>query len=229
MGSMDYVSLVYDEKRTPKTDYPSCLATYLCQRFSLSPGSRFLEIGCGRGDFLRAFQGAGLQCSAVDRASSAVHDSGELDIRLVDASKEPLPFADQCFDTVYSKSLLEHMWDATFLMSEIRRVLRPGGICLILTPDWVSQMATFYEDFTHCRPYTKDSLRDLMKVSGFKSVGTELFSQHPLIWSHSFHRWLAVLLRALLSTRQARKLSRVSGIKFFRWAVELMVLGYGYK
>jgi cyclopropane fatty-acyl-phospholipid synthase-like methyltransferase len=51
----DYISAVYDEKRTPKTDYPSQLIAYLIDRFALKTGVRFLEIGCGRGDSLLVF------------------------------------------------------------------------------------------------------------------------------------------------------------------------------
>ncbi len=230
MSARDYVNIVYDEKRTPKTDYPSQLVQYLCDRFGLLPGAQLLEIGCGRGDFLKAFKDAGLLCSAVDQCLSGVEAQGqEFDLRSADVSRQPLPYNDASFDIAYSKSLIEHMWDATHLLAEIRRVLRPGGICLILTPDWVTQMETFYEDYTHCRPYTVDSLRDLMVVSGFREVKTELFHQHPLIWNHLAYRILAAALGLVLSTRHARRLTRLTGIKFFRWAVELMVLGVGYK
>jgi SAM-dependent methyltransferase len=230
MSNNDYISVVYEEKRTPKTDYPFLLAEYLCKRFSLDNDARLLEVGCGRGDFLRAFKESGLQCRAVDLSSSAIQlNSPEFEVKQLDVSCQPLPFHDDCFDTVFSKSLIEHMWDASYLIAEIHRVLRPGGIVITLTPDWVSQMETFYEDYTHCRPYTTESLQDLLVVSGFKDIHTELFHQHPLIWKSPFFRVLANFIGHLLSTRRARKLSQITGVKYFRWAVELMVLGVGYK
>ena len=52
----DYVSIIYDNKRTPKTDYPKQLIKYLSKRFDLHDNSKLLELGCGRGDFLFEFQ-----------------------------------------------------------------------------------------------------------------------------------------------------------------------------
>jgi hypothetical protein len=52
----EYISLVYDEKRTPKTEYPHPLTEYLARRFQLKSGARLLELGCGRGDVLQAFR-----------------------------------------------------------------------------------------------------------------------------------------------------------------------------
>jgi SAM-dependent methyltransferase len=230
MGTVpDYVAITYDENRTPKTEYPLQLASYLQKRFALRKGSSFLEIACGRGDFLRAFDRIGMHCSAVDISESSVGLNKQFDAKLCDASCERLPFSDSTFDIVFSKSLIEHMWDATFLMLEIRRVLKSKGIAIILTPDWVSTIPVFYEDYTHCRPYTKDSLRDLMIVSGLKEVSSTLFCQHPLIWESKLHRVLSYLLQHLISTPTARFLTEKTGIKLFRWSVERMVIASGYK
>ena len=51
-----YVSTIYDEKRTPKTDYPKQLISYLSKRFNLEDNLEILELGCGRCDFLFEFQ-----------------------------------------------------------------------------------------------------------------------------------------------------------------------------
>ena len=225
----DYISVIYDERRTPKTDYPSRLAAYLIDRFALKAGDRFLEIGCGRGDFLLAFRDAGLNCSGVDREIGSVELLADLDVRQCDVSKQPLPFKDETIDIVYHKSLIEHLYNPTHLTKETYRVLRPGGPVIILTPDWVSQMDVFYEDFTHSRPYDRNALRDLLEVGGFSNVHTELFYQLPAVWRFPFLKVISKLLQLVLSTPNARRLTEITKIKFFRWSVELMVLGYGEK
>ncbi len=98
-----------------------------------------------------------------------------------------------------------------------------------MTPDWVSQMKVFYEDFTHCRPYDAASLHDVLRIYGFSEIETELFYQLPVLWRYPGLKILCKLLQITLSTPNARKLTRTSGIKFFRWSVELMVLGAGIK
>lgn len=226
----DYVGIVYDRNRTPKSDYPNDFARELVRRYAIAHGASFLEIGCGRGDFLNAFMEQGLDCRAVDRSDycrTAGHTQCRFDV--CDVEREPLPVEDNSLDVVYSKSLVEHMWDPCFLMSEIMRVLKPGGLCLTLTPDWVSQQAVFFEDYTHCRPYTVGALGDLMTASGFADVKSEIFCQHPLIWHSRPHKLLADGLSLVLGTLTARRLAEMTGIKFLRWAVERMVLASGRK
>jgi len=226
----DYISITYDISRAPKAEYPLRLVEYLMKRFRLKPGYRLLDVGCGRGDMLEAFSNNGFVCHAVDKSLSTIENIDKnFEIKLLDLEKESLPYPENYFDIIFSKSVIEHMWDPFFLMSEIHRVLRPGGMCIMMTPDWISQMKTFYEDPTHCRPFVTDSLRDLLLISNFKDVQTELFFQHHLIWYYPFFRYLAFLLRVFLSTRKARKLTELTKIQFFRWAVELMVLGTGIK
>jgi len=229
MVQTDYISVVYEQSRTPKTDYPRQLVAYLMDRFGLKAGDHLLEVGCGRGDFLLTFHDMGLRCAGVDVEGRSNELLPGLDVRQCDVSKELLPFGDDTFDVVYHKSLIEHLYSPENLMEETYRVLKPGGVTIILTPDWVSQMKVFYEDFTHCRPYDVTSLRDLLTIKGFSSVHTELFYQLPVVWRFPSLKILCKVPQLFVSTPKARKLTQTTGIKFFRWSVELMVLGYGKK
>lgn len=225
----DYISIAYEEKRTPKTDYPSKLIDYLINRFDLKKGSRLLEIGCGRGDFLLSFHNTGLKCAGVDMQKSSVELLSDLDIRQCDLSKQPLPFDENIFDVVFHKSLIEHLYDPSNLMDETYRVLKKGGKLIILTPDWESQMEIFYEDFTHCRPYTPLAIKDLLSMWDFKNVISGKFHQLPFLWKYPFLSILSKILGVFLSVNSARWLTQKTGIKYFRWSVELMILGYGEK
>lgn len=225
----DYLSVVYDPQRTPRTDYPSKLARYIIERFRIVAGSHFLEVGCGRADFLDAFNEAGLVCSGIDREKRSAALNPNLDIRLCDISIDSLPFPDNSFDVVYHKSVLEHIPDPTHLMRETMRVLRDGGKVAMLTPDWHSQMMNFYEDFTHLHPYDKTAVFDLLTLFQFENVVAERFHQLPIIWQHPSLKVLSALLRRCVSVYTARWLTEKTGAKFFRWSVELMVLGYAEK
>jgi SAM-dependent methyltransferase len=225
----DYISLVYDEKRTPKTEYPHQMTAYLSRRFQLTTGSRLLELGCGRGDFLKAFRDHGFECHGVDREPSAQAASPDLQIAICDIETQKLPYPDGFFDIVYHKSVIEHIYSPGNLMMETRRVLKPGGKCIILTPDWVSQMQVFYEDITHCRPYDTNALRDAFALFGFANIIVERFRQLPVLWTSRSLTLLAQAMSLVLNVRTARSITRKTGIKFFRWGVELMVLGYAEK
>ena len=225
----DYVSVIYDEKAKPRTNYPFELASYLYRRFNFKKGNKILEIGCGRGEFLEAFKKLGLECYGTDISDVSVQKLSHFNVKLADILKERLPHEDNMFDVVYHKSLIEHLYFPENLMKESHRVLKPGGKVVILTPDWVSQMRVFYEDFTHSRPYDRTSLHNLLKVYKFSDIKTELFYQLPALWKYPFLKVLSILLRLIIPTHIARNLTKLTKIKFIRWSVELMILGTGIK
>ena len=223
----DYLALIYNETRRPKTDYPLKLAEHLIQRFEIKPNDKLLDVGCGRGEMLNAFSEFGIDCYGVDGAFSAAKTNTK--IELLDISKETFTYEDNFFDVIFLKSVIEHILDPSFMLSEIHRILKPDGMFIVLTPDWHRSMRVFYEDPTHIHPYLPQSLKDLLLLSGFRDVKTELFYHHPLIWKYSFYRCLSFLLQCFLSVKITRKLTEITKIKFIRWSVERQVLGIGYK
>jgi SAM-dependent methyltransferase len=224
----EYLSVVYATDRTPKTAYPLQLAAYLMKRFRLDSRGSILEVGSGRGDFINAFQALGMNASAIDREESAATNP-DVQFKKVNLETEPIPFPDNSFDVVYHKSVLEHFFKPDHIMSESLRVLKPGGKLVFLVPDWESQYKTFYEDVTHCRPYTVNAIRDLLAMNGLKDSGAEKFYQLPAVWSFPILKVVNRVLRIFIPTIMARKLTSLTGIKYFRWSVELMILGYGTK
>ena len=64
--SNKYLEVVYNLGDKPYTDYPKKLAKYLTDRYQINPGQKFLELGCGRGDFLNEFTDLGLDTYAID-------------------------------------------------------------------------------------------------------------------------------------------------------------------
>jgi SAM-dependent methyltransferase len=105
---IDYVSVVYDESARPLTNYPSLLSKYLFERYRLMEGQLILDIGCGRGEFLRGFIDCGMRGYGVDQSRAAEKYCSEADLKVADLENEKLPFADDTFDVVYSKSVSEH-------------------------------------------------------------------------------------------------------------------------
>jgi len=225
----DYVAVVYDEARTPRTEYPFELSEYLFKRYNLQKGQKILEIGCGRGEFLHAFQQLGMSCYGVDLSEHGFCHLKDIQVAKLDISRDVLPFENNSFDIVYHKSLIEHLYSPDHLMKETHRVLKPEGRIIILTPDWVSTMKVFYEDYTHSRPYTVTAVSDLLKVYEFNKIEAELFHQLPILWHYPKLKIISLFLQMFLSTPAARYLTKVTGLKFFRWSVELMVLGTGEK
>ena len=112
--------------------------------------ARVLDLGCGRGTFLKLLGGRGIGVDGSQDHVEACWRSG-LDVRRVMLPGR-LPFPDGHFDGVYCSHLIEHFGpnDALAILREIDRVLRPGGVFLIRTP---LLSPGFFDDPTHVRPY----------------------------------------------------------------------------
>jgi SAM-dependent methyltransferase len=110
----------------------------------LAPGTRVLDFGCGDGNSVRAWRDQGFDARGCDvalhddAASRQMQDAGLLLPISLDPSGNSgayrLPFADQSFDVVVSDEVFEHVQNYAAAISEVHRVLRPGGCSLHLFP-----------------------------------------------------------------------------------------------
>jgi ubiquinone/menaquinone biosynthesis C-methylase UbiE len=104
----------------------------------VASGQTVLDLGSGAGEFSAALREAGATPVAVDVAAEALRRAGArvpgLDARLW-RSGEPLPAEDCSVDVVWAGEVIEHVADVAPWLSEVRRVLRPGGTLLLTTPD----------------------------------------------------------------------------------------------
>ena len=217
----NYLSVVYDEKSHPYSDYPKKLCAYLFQSFGFKEGMKMLEPGCGRGEFLKNFKDLGLDVVGVDASPEAIAFVDGLDIKLCDIENEKLPFDDNTFDVIYSKSFIEHLYYPEKYLEEAYRVLKPKGMLLTLVPDWESNYKIYFDDFTHRTPFTKMALTDAYKMYGFKEVRVFKFRQLPIVWKYPIINYLCALISPFIPIRTQNK--------FFRWSRELMLVGIGKK
>jgi len=103
-------------------------------------GSKFLDIGCGRGHALAmAASRKGCQVVGVDPFPDKAGVVPELqdlnrEFNIEEGFCEQLPFDDCSFDVVYSSHMLEHTSDYPKSVSEMNRVLRPNGVVILGVP-----------------------------------------------------------------------------------------------
>jgi|SRR3989338_5113609 len=217
----DYLKVVYDEGSHPYTDYPSKLCAYLFKTFNMRTGMKFLEAGCGRGEFLNNFKNLDLDVSGVDISSEAPGFQPEIPIKVCDIENERLPFPDETFDVIYSKSLIEHFYYPERYMREAYRILKPGGMLLTLVPDWESNYKTYFDDYTHRTPFTIISLNDIYKIYGFEKIRVFKFRQLPIVWKYPDLNYICAIISPFTPVRTKNK--------FFRWSRELMLCASGVK
>jgi ubiquinone/menaquinone biosynthesis C-methylase UbiE len=137
-----------------------------------------LDLGCGSGwvgkkvrEHNPPVRVVGLD---IDRAGLTEAKDAELPV-LGDAGR--LPFRSGAFDGAVLKDLLEHSPDALRVMTEIHRVLKPGGTIYVSVPDVKSK--TFWDDYTHIRPFNLRSLKSLLEDSGYSLQRTWYTSSWP--------------------------------------------------
>ena len=119
----------------------------------LRSGDRVLDAGCGR--YLRL-------CKELSGTAEMVgidlENTLETDNQIapfgVRADLNHLPFSSSSFDMVVSRSVVEHLSDPPRVFREFSRILRPGGILIMVTPnkyDYVSLIATLTPHWFHQR------------------------------------------------------------------------------
>jgi 2-polyprenyl-6-hydroxyphenyl methylase/3-demethylubiquinone-9 3-methyltransferase len=95
---------------------------------------RLLDVGCGGGYLCEDFVTLGFEVTGVDasrntlEAARAHAAQNGLQINYKDARAEALPFDDASFDCVSCCDVLEHVNNVGLTISEIARVLKPGGL-----------------------------------------------------------------------------------------------------
>jgi len=129
------------ERVVPGLVDPNLLNEHIARyRFAaaFSGGADVLDAGCGSGYGSEQLHGA-RSVTAFDLSRDAIEYAKEKfsrpAVHFLRASCESIPFADASFDLMIAFELIEHLERWPELISEARRVLRPGGVLLVSTPN----------------------------------------------------------------------------------------------
>lgn len=103
------------------------------------PPARVLEVGTTPGQFTEALVATGYQVSGVDldpTGRQALWEQLGVAVCRANLEQEPIPFADATFDQVIFSEVIEHLvFSPLPLLRELRRVLAPGGLLVLTTPN----------------------------------------------------------------------------------------------
>jgi SAM-dependent methyltransferase len=134
---------------------------------------------------------AGAEVVGIEVAEAAVRRARRahprLDFRLAPID-DALPLEDNAFELVWASEVIEHVADTARWLSEIRRVLGPGGRLLLTTPSHgrlrlaLGGVERFSEPLgDHLHLYTYVSLRALLREFGFSDVDVRAVGGPPLL------------------------------------------------
>ncbi len=149
---------------------------------------RLLDVGCATGVLVEAATARGWSAIGVDVSAFATaqcHRRG-LDVRLGDIGTAELPQGH--FDVAVLDDTVEHLLDPGRVLDQIRRVLRPGGLVTLNTPNergWLRRLMGRH--WFHCKPpehlyyFSPATLRAMLERHGFERVETRVSGKYVTV------------------------------------------------
>lgn len=127
---------------------------------------RILDVGCGTGPNLEALDRFGAVIGAdVEPVAARVAQSRGWDVEVVSGSA--LPFEDGEFGVVTLLDVAEHVASDVGLFEELKRVMAPGGLCLVTVPAYQWMWGSQDVAARHVRRYTRPRLVATLEQAGF--------------------------------------------------------------
>lgn len=175
-------------------------------RLRVGAGTKVIDVGCGagrhsfeayrRGANVIAFDQDAEELANVDTMLQAMGEAGEAPAsakaQVVVGDALALPYPDGSFDCVIASEILEHIPDDDGAISELIRVLRPGGTLAVTVPRWLPERICWLlsdeyhaNEGGHIRIYKADELRTKLRRGGLRFTHSE--HAHAL---HSPYWWL---------------------------------------
>ncbi len=150
-------------------------------------GGKLLDVGCGRGQFVRSAQEAGFEASGIDvsqRAIAYARDRFGVEAQVLDL--HDLARSGKTFDVVTMWHVLEHFVDPFDVLRTVRTMLAPDGLCVVEVPNlhslkfvlsktkWEGGNHPLY----HRTFFTSATLRRAFADAGFRDVRRQHWSYH---------------------------------------------------
>ena len=103
-----------------------------------APVKCHLDVGSGRGQLIERFrQRLHTESTACDYTDTLMKLPGQK-VDVVNLNEQSLPYANAAFDILTATEVIEHLEHYRETLREFHRVLRPGGLCILTTPNVLS-------------------------------------------------------------------------------------------
>lgn len=189
-----------------------------------------LDIGSGNGDLINLLRTKfNTKSSACDYTDELLNLE-DVELTIVDLNNENLPYTSNSFDLVTITEVIEHLDDYRRILKDIFRVLRPGGLMVVTTPNILNLKSRFrflvfgfhnlfgplsfkggekYSTGGHISPISLFYLEYTLGETGFKhiDVTVDKFQDTSVLWLVVFFPW--ILIGGLLSYLREIKMKTI--------------------
>ena len=143
------------------------------------PGRRFLDVGCATGRLLEAMRERGWQVRGVDLCPESAAYGRNRGVQVFTGTLEQARFAAASFQAVHFSHLIEHVPSPRALLAEVRRLLEPGGLAVVTTPNVDGLQARLFRGqwrsaiADHLTLFSVRTLRRLLEDCGFEILAVQ--------------------------------------------------------
>jgi len=153
------------------------------------PPGRVLDVGCGDGRFLYRMHQAGWTVAGLDFDPKGIEAAkskyGRFGFELMNTDLFSARFPDNSFDAVTLGHVIEHVPDPVAIMAETKRILKPGGRLVAITPNVESYGQNLFRDCwrdwdppRHLQLFSLASLANCARKATFTNVETKSSAAH---------------------------------------------------
>jgi 2-polyprenyl-3-methyl-5-hydroxy-6-metoxy-1,4-benzoquinol methylase len=155
--------------------------------------NQMLDLGCGAGGFMHAARASGWNVKGIDVSEPTVQHLREQGFEVFHGELSQLPTESEQFDVITAAELVEHLTDPAALLREAYRLLRPGGVIWLTTPNGrgLSQRLLRIDWSVICPPehmqlFSIVGLQSLLRATGFREMRTKSSGTNPF---EILHKW----------------------------------------
>lgn len=158
----------------------------------LRPGTKVLDVGCGRGEFCGFFASKGCQAEGTDISVNCIEFARQKNpgCQFHPVAVEALlPARRGEFDLAFSSEVIEHLFDVATYLHAMNHLLKPGGLLVLTTPYHgliknilidLRNYARHYDPLgQHIRFFDQKNLGDCLRLFGFE----------PIVWTGYGRPW----------------------------------------